>query len=470
MPALLSPLLRALLLWAAFTGAALAQSAPLPAEVQAALVRAKLPPEALSVLVVEAQPGAAPRVNHRAQVAVNPASVMKLVTTYAALEQLGPSFRWSTPVYLEGRLQEGSWQGNVYLKGQGDPSLVQERLWLLLQRLHGLGIERIQGDIVLDRSAFAAQAHDPGAFDGEPQRPYNAAADALLLNFNALLLRFTPDPAQGVARVSVEPPLARLQLPATVPLAPGGCGDFRAALKAELDRPGQIRFGGSYPGACGERLWPVASADPAGFAGRAIEGLWRAGGGQLSGKVREGTVPPGLQPAFSVSSPPLAEVVRDINKFSNNVMAQQLFLTLGLQAQGLGSSDNARRTLGQWWQRRVGHEEPLLLDNGSGLSRDNRLTAQGLARMLQLAWASPLMPELLASLPISGVDGTLRRLQGAASAHLKSGSLRDVWGLAGYVHAANGKRYVLVAIANHPNAGAAKPAIEALLDWTARGP
>ena len=476
MPALLTlkTRLRAWLLLCAtaLTTAALAQPAGLPPEVDAALARAKLPRDALTVLVVDAQGNAAPRASHRANVPVNPASVMKLVTTYAALDQLGPAFTWNTPVYLDGKLQDGTFTGNVYIKGQGDPTLVMERLWLLLRRLQGLGIQTIAGDIVLDRSAFAPSTHNPAEFDGEPTRPYNAAADALLVNFKSVVMRFTPDPAAGVARVAFDPPMARMQLQATVPLAAAGagCNDYRAGLKAELASPDQIRFDGVYPAACGERVWPVAYADPAAYAARAIEGMWHASGGQLTGRVRDGQVPATLKPAFNASSPPLAEVVRDINKFSNNVMAQQVFLTLSLQNKGLGSTDASRELLRQWWQTRISPSDAPVMDSGSGLSRESRLNAQGLARMLQVAWASPLMPELMASLPITGVDGTLRRIQGGATgaAHLKSGSLRDVWGVAGYVHGASGKRYVLVAIANHPNAAAVRPAVEALVDWTAR--
>ncbi|EER58314.1 D-alanyl-D-alanine carboxypeptidase / D-alanyl-D-alanine-endopeptidase (penicillin binding protein 4), partial [Acidovorax delafieldii 2AN] len=205
------------------------------------------------------------------------------------------------------------------------------------------------------------------------------------------------------------------------------------------------------------------------FAARAVEGMWRELGGKLTGTVREGPVPARLKPAFVATSPPLAEVVRDVNKYSNNVMAQQLFLTLALRRNGVATFEGARDALRQWWQARLGDAEPPMPDNGAGLSREARISAQALARMLQVAWASPVMPELVASLPIAGVDGTLRRSQSrAGAAHLKSGSLRDVMAVAGYVDAASGRRYVLVALVNHPQAGAARPVLDALIDWTAR--
>jgi D-alanyl-D-alanine carboxypeptidase/D-alanyl-D-alanine-endopeptidase (penicillin-binding protein 4) len=445
----------------------LARSQALPAEIDAALARAKLPQGAVALLVVDVEAKMPPRLSHRAAVPVNPASVAKLATTFAALDQLGPAFSWATPVYLDGPVHDGVLQGNLYIKGQGDPKLVVERLWLLLRRVQGLGIRTIAGDILLDRSAFETVPADPGAFDGEPLRPYNAAPDALLLNFKSVTMTFNP--LRDRVAVHVEPALAGVQFPASVVLTPGECADWRGGLKADFTDPAHIRLSGGYPASCGERSWPVAYADPRSYAARAVAGQWQELGGKLGGTVKDGRVPPALKPVFELLSPPLAEVVRDVNKFSNNVMAQQLFLTLSLQQQGLGTLEGSRQALRAWWRDRLGGDAPRI-DNGSGLSRDDRISAQQLARLLQYAWASPLMPELMSSLPIAGTDGTLRNGRGKSLglAHLKTGSLRDVNAVAGYVHAASGKRYVLVAIANHANAAAMRPVIDALVDWTAR--
>ena len=162
----------------------------LPRTVQAALKRAQIPADALSVFVAPAPPGQAPRLDWQSTAPRNPASVMKLVTTYAALDQLGPAFVWRTPLYLDGVIDNGAFRGTVYIRGAGDPKLVSERLWLLLGRLAGLGVRVIVGDIVLDRTAFALAPHDPGAFDGEPFRPYNVGPDALLINYNSQVLGF----------------------------------------------------------------------------------------------------------------------------------------------------------------------------------------------------------------------------------------------------------------------------------------
>jgi D-alanyl-D-alanine carboxypeptidase/D-alanyl-D-alanine-endopeptidase (penicillin-binding protein 4) len=279
----------------------------------------------------------------------------------------------------------------------------------------------------------------------------------------------TVTPQDGQARIHREPPLAGVALPDSVALAGGECNDWRGALKADFSDPARVRFAGSYPAACGERTWPIAYIDPRSYAARAVAGMWQQIGGSLTGQVRGGRVPSALAPSFEQASPPLAEVIRDINKFSNNVMAQQLFLTLGLQLAGAGTFDAARGVIQQWWRQRFGEDAPSFV-NGSGLSREERITAAQLARLLQAAWASPLMPELMASLPVAGIDGTMRRTRGKAVglAHLKTGSLRDVLGVAGYVQGASGRRYILVAIANHPLAHAARPAIEALIEWVAR--
>lgn len=452
-----------LLAWIA--GTSFAQA--LPPEVEAVLAEQGLPRDAVVVLVAPAE-GGPPRVAHRADTPVNPASVAKLATTYAALDLLGPNYTWTTPVYLDGPVRLGTLQGNLVIKGQGDPKLVVERLWLLLRRVRALGVHTIEGDIVLDRGAFQLPPHDPAAFDAQPLRPYNAGPDALLVNYKTVALTFTPQGNQ--ARLRMEPPLAGVRVPATVPGSPAECGDWITPLGADFSDPAQLRFAGRYQLACGEQTWNIAWPEPAAYAGRAIAAVWSDLGGHLRGTVREDTVPAGLQPAFEFASPSLAEVVRDINKFSNNVMAQQVFLTLSLQQRGTGSLQGSREVLGQWWRERFGGEPPYT-ENGSGLSRQESFTARQFAQLLQAAWVSPLMPDLAASLPLLGLDGTLRRQrQNVGLAHLKTGSLNEVSGVAGYVHGPQGRRYVLVAIANHRRAGAIRPAIQALVEWAARQP
>ena len=465
---------------------ALAAAPTLPADVLTALDRAKIPREALVAVVQEVSApsaGAAASINPgrarlawQAEQAVNPASLTKLFTTFAGLELLGPAWTWTTPIWLQGPIRDGVLDGNLTIKGSGDPKLVQERLWLMFRRVQQLGVREIRGDIVLDRSAFAVPEQNPAEFDGEPLKPYNVRADALQLNYKSVVLTFTPDAARGIALVGADPPLAGVKIDASVPLNTAPCDDWRATLKADFTDPARIRFGGPLALSCGEKVWPVAYADPKTYNERALLGLWREMGGKLGGIVREaapaGSTPgtaSAVAPSFEIASPPLAEVVRDINKYSNNVMAQQLFLTLALTQRGSGTPELAREVLHQWMAMRFGHAaDSAVIDNGSGLSRETRISADLFAKLLQAAWASPVMPELMSSLPVSGIDGTLKRSRATLGrAHLKTGSLRDVNGIAGYVLANSGRRYVVVGIINHANAGAARPALDALVQWAA---
>lgn len=480
--------------WLIGAGNACAQAAdsPLPATVTAALRQAGIPLDAISVLISKADGSQAPRIAHLAARTMQPASLIKLVTSYAALDLLGPQFTWATPVWLDGTVHKGVLQGNLVIQGQGDPSLVLERLWLLLHKVQGMGVRSIAGDIVVDRRAFALAPTDPAQFDGEPLRPYNAAPDALLINFRAIALTFTPDLAAGVARVQMDPPLWGVRVPATVPLSgpPSGCVDYRAALKADFSDPLQIRLAGSLGAGCGEKVWPLAYVAPDAYNARALEGLWRSMGGQLQGRVREGSAP-NTAPSFTQQSPTLGAVIRDINKFSNNVMAQQLFLTLGRLPLDAGDQpikpvrqrgaqeaktatlapatlERSREQIRRWWLQRMGTPDVPVVDKGSGLSREARMSVQALGTLLQQAFASPYMPELMASLPITGLDGTMQRSQATpANAHLKTGSLRGVIARAGYVHTDRGETLCLVAIVNHERAQAARPALDALLDWAA---
>jgi serine-type D-Ala-D-Ala carboxypeptidase/endopeptidase (penicillin-binding protein 4) len=292
-------------------------------------------------------------------------------------------------------------------------------------------------------------------------------------------LTFRPDPQAHVARVSAEPPLAGLAVDAGVPLSRGDCDDWRAALKLGADDPVRWHFAGAYPARCGVRSWPLAYPDAAGYERRLVAALWREAGGKVRGQVRDGRLPDGATLAFTFESPPLAQVVRDINKYSNNTMAEQLFLTLALHASpasaaaSAGASDEqARAVLAQWLHARLGDAaDAVVVVNGSGLARETRISARALGRLLESDWNSAAMPELVGSLPIDGVDGTLRRSTAASGrAHLKTGSMRDVVAVAGYVQADSGRRYILVAVINDPNAAAARPALEAAIAWVAHDP
>ena len=441
-------------------------AAQLPKEVTDGLRSAGVPLSNVAVVVEEAGTSRTSLAMNAHQ-PLNPASTMKLLTTYAALELLGPAYRWKTEAWLDG--------DNLVLKGYGDPKLNYESFWMLLRNLRGRGLREIRGDVVLDRSYFAPVPDVP--FDNEVYRPYNVPPDALLVNFKSLRFTFLPD--SGKVRVFVEPALPGLEITNALHLADGACPDgraFRELIGAAFEsrpRP-RAAFTGAYPAQCGEKDLNVALHVPEDYVAGMIHQLWAEMGGTWKGNVREGTVPAGARLFYTHESEPLAEAVRDINKFSNNVMARQLFLTLAAELVATpAQAENATRAIRQWLTLKNIRAPELVLENGSGLSRSERISAANMAAILQAAWKSPLMPEFIASLPVVAADGTMKkRMRGervAGSAHIKTGLLNEARAMGGYVLDRTGKRYVVVMIVNHPKAPETDAAMDALLAWVYDG-
>lgn len=481
-------------------------AAPLPAfsynmpiAVGQALKQAGIPESAVGMYVQEI--GAAkPLLAVNAGTAMNPASVMKLVTTFAGLELLGPAYTWKTELYASGMLEGDTLRGNLVIKGYGDPKLNLENFWLLVRRLRQTGLREITGDLVLDSSHFDLPGGNPAAFDGKPHRAYNVLPEALLVNYRTLALRLIPQPASKTIRVVVDPPLPSLDLKNGLTLTNGPCNEWRDTLAADIrtavngDIRVSIALNGSYSTDCDEKTLYLSVHDTADYIFGLFRQLWEEQGGIFRGKVRTGTAPEGMTPLETHQSPPLADIVRDINKFSNNTAARQLYLALGLTtgltpgsspsmaagdaANGhdrppatLAKSDMALR---RWLtSKRLSFPE-LVIENGSGLSRNERISTGHLGALLLAAFQSPVMPEFISSLPIAAVDGTMKkRLNGSATAgqaHIKTGFLDGVRTMAGYVLDKSGRRVAVVMFINHPKSGIAQPAMDALLHWAYERP
>ena len=450
---------------ACLTVTATAFGADLPPAVAGALKAAGIQARNVSVVVLSVDSGQ-PLVRHNAAQPMNPASVMKLLTTYAALEILGPAHTWKTEALVDIAPAQGPLDGNLYLRGNGDPRLALEQFWLFLRQLRARGVSQIHGDLVLDRGAFSLPPHDPAEFDNEPLRPYNAGPDALLVNLKSL--GFTLHPENGAVAVLHETPGADQQLINRLKLSDESCGDWREKLRVE--QMGEtIALHGIFPKACGDKHLNV-SPWPANLqVERLFRALWGELGGTLTGQVREGSTPARAVLLATHESPALGEIVREINKYSNNVMARQVFLTL--DAARPATPEGARKRINAWLNEKNLTMPELVLDNGSGLSRMERISAESLARLLLTAWRSPVMPELMASLPVAGIDGTLRKRLGNGAAtgrsHLKTGYLENVRALAGYVLDNGGKRWIVVFLINDPNSRQGKPAMDILLQWVA---
>lgn len=457
---------------------ALAQG--MPAELAKSWQATKLPLGTLSLLVQEVNgpdPGGQRLAAVNTGVARNPASVMKMVTTWSGLSALGPDYTWRTTFLARngGKTDaEGTLSGPLYLQAGGDPYLSIESLWSLLRELRLRGIKNLT-ELVVDRSIFGQVQTDPGVFDGAADRPYNASPDAMMVGLGAVRLVFQADDKARKWIPIVDPPLQRLRVNGDVQWSDVACPGS-PSIATQLTSAGKdlvINLAGTAAGSCGEfTLYRLALSQPEYFSAL-FQVLWKELGGTLAKGVTAGQVPANATPVVWSDSRTLADIIRMINKQSNNVMARTLLLTLGAEKNGRGATARSGSAAALEVLASQGVDtKGWVIDNGSGLSREARLTADGLAGMLATAWRSPLMPEFMSSLAISGVDGTVRRRmrngETRGMAHLKTGTLRDSQALAGYVLGASGKRYVLVAMVNDERASAARPFYDHLVNWLAR--
>ena len=453
-------------------------STVLPQSVMIGLQRAHVPLSSISV-VVEKVGDRTPIVALNAGKPMMPASTMKLVTTYAGLSILGPDYRWRTSAYSDGTLDaNGVLHGNLYIQGTGDPKLVPEELIDLVEKIHKAGIRGIDGALVLDKRYFDPSTRDLPAFDDDANAPYNVGPDPLLYAFKSLSFTLTPSP-DGTVAIDVLPALAQLQIDNQMRAVNGPCrGEAASVSPTVTPTPnGTVvaSFSGDYSVRCGPRTINVAVLDHSAFFAGGFLALWQQTGGTFSGTTREGAVPVGAKLVATHQGPILSDVVRDINKFSNNTMARNLFLSIGAaEEKPPATPAKSARAIEAFLRRDSIDMEYLTLDNGSGLSRDEHITALSLADLLQRANASPVAQVFVQSLPIAGVDGTMRnRLtnQGAGgNAQIKTGTLRDVRAIAGYVASADGNSYVVVSFINDPHSEAARAAHDALLEWVYQGP
>ena len=451
----LRPLLLAgLLIPLAFTVSAAPVNTALTPNVEKALKASKLPDSALSLVMIPLNGPGTPTV-FNADVSVNPASTMKLVTTYAALEMLGPNHQWKTEFYTDGTLSGGILRGNLYLKGGGDPKLNMEKLWLLMRDLRANGVQQVTGDLVLDRSFFnqpqLPQFNDDGNDDN---KPFLVKPDAAMVNLKAL--RFVARNDSGRVLVSVEPPIASIRIENQVKAVKSKqcAGGVRYNPVTQTDGSVTVTVAGQLGDGCSSQTY-LSLLDHATYTAGAVRAIWQELGGSIQGKDRQGAVPKDAKVLARAFSPDLAEIIRDINKYSNNTMAQQLFLSLGAKFRTGADSDDAmaaQRVVRQWLAKKGITAPHLVMENGSGLSRAERVSAREMASMLQAAWRSPYSAEFVSSMPIAGMDGTMRkRLKTTAmrgEAHVKTGTLNTVRAIAGFSRDNNGNTWAVVAILN----------------------
>ncbi|MEO7496343.1 MAG: D-alanyl-D-alanine carboxypeptidase/D-alanyl-D-alanine-endopeptidase [Massilia sp.] len=470
----------------------MAARAELPEPVSRAMAAAGMPSDSISALVLR---GNTAVLSHLAERPMNPASTMKLVTTMVALEQLGPTFRGRTELRSTAPLADGVLKGDLILRGGADIDFSGEVLERMLRALRNQGVNKIAGNFVLDRSLFNPPRNDIGVppFDEYGDAYYNVIPDALLVNKNMLQIEL-----RSTARhlqLAIEPALDKLELSADMTLIDADCAAWEAGWKApeivrdKVPHPGgkmKLVLKGTFPKNCA-RTNSINVLDRNDYLDRLFRITWKQVGGTFAGETVEGRTPQDARLLAEHASRALPELVRDTNKLSDNALARTLFLSLG-SVQGdplLGSrpipyadtettfvrADQAVRV----WLRNHGIDDTgLVLENGSGLSRLERISPLQLASLLQAGQRSLWAPELQASMPIVGLDGTMRRRlpnsPAALRSRMKTGTLNGVAAVAGYVTDASGQQCVVVAMLNNEfvSGGRGTAVLDALVDWVAR--
>lgn len=453
-----------------------AAQAQLPEPVLAALKAENIAPENVSVFVQRVDQSS-PLLTHQASVSRNPASVMKLLTSYAALDLLGASYRWKTQFYGLHYPKNGLLEGGLWVKGYGDPVMNTAALNEIVSELRQkYNLNEICCELWLDQSAYAIQNFDVAAFDSKPYRAYNASAEALMLNQQAVRFQFSPSD-NGLVTV-VYPQWKTLMKNIEVKLGDGDCGDWKNALN--IQREGQtLTVKGRYPKSCGDKYIDIHWLAAGDYFGQVFASIWEDMGGRWLKKstamIKTALIPPDGVLLTEHVSATLAEVLREMNKSSNNVIARSVYLSLsraGDETQ-IASTAKSEQVIQAWLKNKGLVFPELVIENGAGLSRIERISAEHLGALLVNAYRSPVMPELMASLPIYGIDGTLKSRKDSplyGRAHLKTGSLDNVRTIAGYFLDAQGRRWVVVFLANGENAGASKAAQDGLLAWIDQQP
>jgi D-alanyl-D-alanine carboxypeptidase/D-alanyl-D-alanine-endopeptidase (penicillin-binding protein 4) len=451
----------------------LAAAAELPRAVQQVLTSHHVPQSSIGVIVQEIGATNA-LVSVNPDVPRNPASAIKVVTTLAALEELGPDYTWATEIYTSEPVRGGVLDGDLIIKGYGDPYLVTEEFWKMLGALHRQGLDRINGDFVVDNSYFAPPAEDPGAFDNRPFHSYNVLPDALLVNFKAIYFHFYS--GSNAIDIRTDPELPNLKIDNRLQPSGGSCGGYQRGITMIVPDPAvadRVVFEGRFPKACRYYTLARSALTPPAYAFGVFKSLWQQQGGSISGGLRIGKAPTDRRPTLIWRSRPLGEVIRLVNKFSNNVMTRQILLTLGAELEGEpGTNEKGAQAVNDYLAKRGIDTSSMRLDNGAGLSRDARISARMLADVLLYADSIPFSPEFISSLAILGRDGTarnrLRKRRESGHAHVKTGTIDHVSSIAGYVYAASGRRFVVVGLVNHADVhrGAGEQLWNTLIQWT----
>lgn len=444
----------------------------LPKPVMSLLKKYKISSKNISVYVRDLN-SPRPLLAYNVNVSRSPASTMKLLTTYAALKILSPSYSWRTEAWVRGEMTAGVLTGDLILKGYGDPFLVYENYAKFIRGLREKGLKSIQGNVIIDNSYFSNHRFDPGAFDHQPFKVYNAVPSALMFNFQSTRFLLSPHEADEQVTVTPYPDIPNFKFNNEIEYLTTKCRRSHYRLHFSYDNEKGVTIRGKYSLQCGQKFVLRSFSKPEEHAFNAFRAFWKEQGGILKGSLQVGTVQTGDRKWHTFSSSTLGEQVRIINKWSNNVMTRQVLLTLGAKKFGEPATlEKGRKAVLDTLATHQINTDGIIIDNGSGLSRISRISARQMAKVLETAYRDPYMPEFMASLSLAGLDGTLvsrfRHDDLRGRSHLKTGTLRHVTAISGYMLNRKGKRLVIVIQHNGKKVGAGRGTKiqNALLKWS----
>lgn len=462
----------ALLFFLYFSAFSAAQQ--VPAQIGQFLKKNGVAEEGVSLIVQDVKQEV-PLVSVNARVLRSPASLEKVLTTAAGLIRMGGDYLWQTKFYADAMPDaNGVIQGNLYVQGGGDPFLVEERLQQMIKDLRGRGVRHITGNIVLDNSLYylPQEARDTYSFDGNRWSAYNAVPSPLMVNFRTVKVRLSPQGKKGV-KVVLWPNIMNWQIDNQMTINAGKCdANYAPAVDLLRDERGyaRVQLTGKYSTACGERELTVVMGEASEQFYYLFHDLWLAEGGSFDGSGQIAPVPSTAKPLYSGMSLPLREQIQKMNQLSNNVMTRQLMLTLGAHVYGVpGSLEKGRQAVAETLAAFGVPIEGMVIDNGSGLSRHSRVSAETLAVLLRNLYASGFAMEFMQSLAVAGESGTLNKrfvgeaLQGRVIG--KTGTIDEVRGFAGYVQSQSGHVYVVVIIGNGKDAVNSRALQDDILRW-----
>lgn len=410
---------------------------------------------------------------HGSSQLVNPASVAKVFTTGLALQSLESTYRFKTGFHAQAEPVDGVLNSPLYIKGTGDPAFQTADLWASLRQLRSKGVDVINGPVVLDDTAFTEQMPSLGLaeedFDDAPHRAYHAQPDALLMNFGAMSIDLKVN-ENNVVVLPEEAP-KDWAFVSEVNLVQGACGAWKNGMSVDFAKSGNnvvVTVRGNYPRRCGQSRLPIRIAAQDWLWESWVKEIWLQLGGKFAGpqggQVIKGVTPTNTIAIYTHFGKPLSDLIKQVNKWSSNVMARHLELAVA------GTPEAFDRQMKVWLKEQGISVQDWFFENGSGLSRSTRIDARGLAEFLRHMASRSDFPDFLASFPRAGTDGTLHRRVNNIDgfAYLKTGSLNGVRSLGGYLRDKEGQMWAVGILVKSPKAYDSWAPMENLLEFLYR--